>query len=102
MSLFKKRKEKAKAKYEVIFIVMHSTLAWNKNSSSIHARYVIKPEPVYLSRSYDKVVEWINSRRDDYYIAYVNGWATEEKDLPGSTDEKCFSRMWIVEQILEN
>lgn len=99
MSLFKKRKEKAK--YEVIYIVMHSTLAWNKNSSSMYGRYVIKPEPVYLSRSYDKVVEWINSRRDDY-IAYINGWATEEKDLPGSTDEKCFSRMWIVEQILEN
>lgn len=99
MSLFKKRKEKAK--YEVIYIVMHSTRAWKKDSDSLHGGFAINPEPVYLSRSYDKAVEWINNRKDDY-IAYVNGWATEEKDLPGSTDERCFSRMWIVEKILEN
>ena len=99
MSLFKKRKEKAK--YEVIYIVMHSTWAWKKDSDNFHGGFAINPEPVYVTRRYDDAVGFINGGMEDY-IAYVNGWATEEKDLPWSTDERCFSRMWIVERMLKN
>lgn len=96
MSLFKKRGKKTERKY--VYIVMHSTSAWRKGTHDSNVGYAIKPHVNNAFDSYEKAVAWIEKHED--YESYPAGWVTETHDLPGSTDEECFDRMWIEEHIL--